>query len=149
MDDNTASFLLQQLYPDVKNWLSTLAKYLRTPVKKANSKVFNNPSDLLGALKANEVQADEWVTLECKPSTFGPYLRNHFISPIIGNHTGMRLGPQIQGGHPIMALMGQVTSHLRPVGIYPPIEDDLYQFCLYPSDSPVFGMIGLLPGTDT
>ncbi len=148
MDEKTASFLAQQLYPDLKNWLASLAKSMRTPVKKANAKVFNNPSDLLDALKKNAVQADEWVTLECKPSNFGPFLRNHFMSPIIGHHTGMRLGPQIQGGHPIMGMLGQITSHLRPVGIYPPIDDDLYQICLYPSDAVAFGMIGLLPGTD-
>ena len=148
MDDNTASFLAQQLYPDLKNWLATLAKALRVPVKKANAKVFSSPSELLNALKANDVQADEWVTLECKPSTFGPFLRNHFLSPFIGHHTGMRLGPQIQAEHPIMGMMGQITSHLKPVGIYPPIDEDLYQICLYPTDAAVFGMIGILPGTD-
>lgn len=148
MDDNTASFLSQQLYPDIKNWLSTLAKYLKTPVKKANSQVFKNPADLLCALKSNKVKADEWITLECKPSTFGPYLRNHFVSPIIGNHTGMRLGPRLQGDHPVMAITAQFTSHLRPVGIYPPIDEDLYQLCLYPSESLIFGMIGFLQGID-
>ncbi|WP_158283742.1 hypothetical protein [Haliea alexandrii] len=148
MDDNTASFLSQQLYPDLKNWISTLAKKLRTPVKKANAKVFSSPPDLLTALKSNHLQADEWVTLTCKPSTFGPFLRNHFISPIIGHHTNMRLGPQVLSENPIMGILGQVTSHLKPVGIYPPIDDDLYQLCLYPSDAEAFGMIGMLPGMD-
>ena len=148
MDKNTASFLAQQLYPDLKNWLASLAKFMRTPVKKATAKVFRTPASLLDALKKNEVQPDEWITLECKPSNFGPFLRSHFMSPIIGHHTGMRLGPQIQSAHPYMGIVGQITSHLRPVGIYPAIDDDLYQICLYPSDAVAFGMMGLLPGTN-
>lgn len=149
VDKNTAGFLAQQLYPDIKNWISTFYKFVKTPVKKATAPVFSNPGQLLDALKKNEIKADDWVTLQCKPSTFGPFLRKHFLSPIIGNRTDMRLGPPIQSNlHPAMGLIGQITSHLKPVGIYPPIEDDLYQICLYPADAEVFGMVGLLPGTD-
>lgn len=48
----------------------------------------------------------------------------------------------------VMAIMGQATSHLKPVGMYPPIDDDLYQICLYPADAAVCGMVGLIPGID-
>lgn len=144
-----ANFLTQQLYPDLKNWIATFAKFIKTPVKKSIAPVFKSPSQLLDALKRNKIKANEWVTLECKPSTFGPFLRNHFISPIIGHHTDMRLGPQIlSNAHPLMGMMGQITSHLKPVGIYPPIDEDLYQMCLYPSDAEAFGMVGLMPGTE-
>jgi hypothetical protein len=68
------------------------------------------------------------------------------MSPIIGHHTEMRRGPHIQSDNPILGMFGQILSHLKPVGIYPPIDDDLYQICLYPSDAVVFGMIGLFPG---
>jgi hypothetical protein len=51
LNENTASFLAQQLYPDLKSWLASLAKQMRTPVKKANAKTFKTTIDLLNALK--------------------------------------------------------------------------------------------------
>lgn len=121
-------------------------RYFKTPLDKLRAPVFNSPSDLLNALKSNQIKPDSWVTLECKPSMFGPFLRNHFITPFVGHNTNMRLGPPLVADNPWMAMMGQATSHLKPVGMYPPIDDDLYQICLYPADSTVCGMIGLIPG---
>ena len=60
----------------------------------------------------------------------------------------MRLGPPFIGENPIMAMMAQVTSHLKPVGLYPPIGADVAQACLYPSDTTACGFIGLFPGID-
>lgn len=145
MSSSFADFLSGQLYPDLKNWIPSLFKQASTPIKKATAKCFKNPTELLNALKKKEVEEGHWISLECKPSTFGPFLRNHFISPFIGSSSDMRLGPQIESNNFILAMMGQVTSHLKPVGLYPPIGDDLYQICLYPSDSATYGMIGLLP----
>lgn len=146
MNEIITRFLTEQLYPDFKSWIANLARKLETPIKKVKAPVFTSPSDLINALKANHVKADSWVTLECKPMQFGPFLRNHFILPIIGHRSDMRLGPSLITNHPGMAILGQATSHLRPVGIYPPIDDDLYQICLYPSDAAVCGMVGLIPG---
>ena len=148
MNANIGNFLAQQLYPDLKTWVATLAKKLITPVKKAKASFFKTPSDILNALKANKLQPDSWVSLECKPFQFGPFLRNHFLSPLVGSRTDMRLGPPLASNHPIMAIISQATSHLKPVGLYPPIDDDLYQICLYPSDSNICGMVGLMPGVD-
>ncbi|WPC75915.1 hypothetical protein [Vibrio porteresiae] len=148
MDENTGKFLTQQLYPDLKNWIPALYRRFKTPLDKLRAPIFSSPSDLLNALKSNQVKPDSWVTLECKPSMFGPFLRNHFITPFIGHHTSMRLGPPLVAENPVMAIMGQATSHLKPVGMYPPIDDDLYQICLYPSDATVCGMIGLIPGVN-
>ncbi len=148
MNENTGKFLTQQLYPDLKNWIPALYKRFKTPLDKLKAPIYNSPSDLLNALKSNQVKPDSWVTLECKPSMFGPFLRNHFITPFVGHHTGMRLGPPLVAENPVMAIMGQATSHLKPVGMYPPIDDDLYQICLYPSDASVCGMIGLIPGVN-
>jgi hypothetical protein len=146
MDATTGKFLAEQLYPDLKNWIPSLFRRMKAPLQKLRAPTYRSPSDLLNALKAHQVQADSWVTLECRPSMFGPFLRNHFITPIIGHHTGMRLGPPLVSKNPYMSIMGQVTSHLKPVGIYPPIDDGLYQICLYPSDASVCGMVGLIPG---
>lgn len=146
MIDTISNFLTQQLYPDLKNWIPTLYRRYKTPLDKLRAPVFASPDELLNALKANQVKSGNWVTLECKPSMFGPYLRNHFITPFVGHQTDMRLGPPLIAEHPAMAIIGQATSHLKPVGMYPPIDDDLYQICLYPADSNTCGMIGMLPG---
>lgn len=146
MNEQTGKLLTQQLYPDLKNWIPTLFRRMKTPLDKLRAPIYTSPSELLNALKSNQVKPNSWVTLECKPSMFGPFLRQHFITPFIGHHTSMRLGPSLLAENPIMAIMGQVTSHLKPVGLYPPIDDDLYQICLYPSDTSVCGMVGLIPG---
>lgn len=141
-----SSFLTQQLYPDLKSWIPTLYRRYKVTLDKLRAPVFSSPDELLKALKASQVKPGSWVTLECKPSMFGPYLRNHFITPFVGHQTGMRLGPPLIAEHPAMAIIGQATSHLKPVGMYPPIDDDLYQICLYPADSNTCGMIGIIPG---
>lgn len=146
MNKAIGNFLTEQLYPDLKNWLPSLYKKMETPIRKLNAPTYHSPKELLDALKANQIKPNSWVTLECKPSLFGPYLRDHFLAPIIGSNSNMRLGPRIVADDPIMAIMGQTWSHLKPVGIYPPIGDDLYQTCLYPQDSSACGMISLIPG---
>lgn len=145
---NVGNFLTQQLYPDLKDWIPTLYRRVKAPLDKLWSPTFRSPSDLLNALRSNQVKPDSWVTLKCKPSMFGPFLRNHFLTPFIGDHPGMRLGPPLVTDNPVMQLVSQTTSHLKPVGLYPPISDNLYQICLYPSDATVCGMIGLIPGVN-
>lgn len=146
MDENTGKFLAQQLYPDIKNWIATCARTLKTPIKKAHAPHCTSLSSLLNALNTKQIYADTWVTLECKPSLFGPFLRRHFLPAVIGHHTSMRLGPPLVGDNPFLAMMGQVTTHLKPVGLFPPIGDNMYQICLYPKDANVVGMIGVVPG---
>lgn len=145
MNEETGKFLANQLYPDLKNWIPTLYKQISAPFKKAISPVYNSINELQIALKNNELEPNSWITLKCKPFTFGPFLRNHFLTPIIGLNTEMRLGPRISHNNPIMAIFSQVTTHLKPVGLYPPIDNDLYQICLYPTDANICGAIGLLP----
>ena len=92
-------------------------------------------------LKGNKIRDGERVRLKCKPSPFGPYLRNHFLSPIIGNHTNLRLGPPILSQNPLMGVIAQTTSQLMPVGLFPPLENNMQQICLYPVDTSAYGFI--------
>lgn len=146
MNEQVGNLLTGQLYTDAKAWIPTLWEKLKTPIKKSKAKHFESPSAVLDALKLNEIQPDTWITVECKPFLFGPFLRRHFLSPVIGSHTDMRLGPRVSSNNPVLAIIGQATTHLKPVGLYPPIDDDLQQICLYPSVTDFCGMIGLLPG---
>ncbi len=148
MNKNTGQFLAQQLYPDLKVWLTSLGRKLRNPIRKAKAEVFDSPSELLNSLRAGLVKNNDLVTLECKPSSFGPFLRSHFLSPLVGSRTDMRLGPPLVGANPLIAMMAQTTSHLKPVGLYPPINPDVAQCCLYPSDTTACGFVGLFPGID-
>jgi hypothetical protein len=140
-----AKELTRQLYADVKSWLTGAGRWIKKKYGKVLTEVYSSPSELLDALKNNLVKDGDRVTLECKPALYGPFLRDHFLSPIIGNHTGMRLGPPLQHPNPVIGLMAQVTSQLTPVGLYPPIEDGVSQAVLYPSDTPACGFQSLIP----
>lgn len=148
MGEGAVKFLTDQLYPDVKSWVASLARFLSTPVKKANSPRLRSPNELLEALKLNHISVDSWVTLDCKPSAFGPFSRTHMISLIPGISTDMRLGPSITSSNPIMGLMGQMTTNLKPVGLYPSVSENISQICLYPTDAKAFGFVGVMPGIE-
>lgn len=145
MNAEVSKFLANQLYPDIKSWCASLARFLSIPVKKANAPHLRSPIELLEALELNHIPVDSWVTLDCKPSAFGPFLRTHMMSPIYGMSTDMRLGPQILSDNPIMGLMGQIMTNLKPVGLYPSVSEDISQICLYPADVEAFGFVGMLP----
>lgn len=144
------NFLTQQIYPDLKIIIPSIIRKLTIPVKKVNAQRFKSPEDLLEALKSNKVKNDTFVSIECKPSTFGPFLRNHFLSALSGVSSDMMLGPRPQSNFPEIPEFGfiaQLSSYLKPVGLYPPINKELTQVTLYPSDTPSCGYIGLMPGT--
>jgi hypothetical protein len=42
-------------------------------------------------------------------------------------------------------MMAQATTHLTPVGMYPVIDRDTVQGCLYPADATAFGFVGIMP----
>lgn len=140
-----AQELTRQLYSDSSSWLVSAAAWVKKKYGKIQTKVYSNPSELLDAIQNNLVHDGDRVTIECKPSLFGPYLRDHFLTPLIGNHTGMRLGPPIQSQNPIMGIAAHITSQLKPVGLYPPIENGVVQSVLYPSDTTACGFISILP----
>lgn len=56
------------------------------------------------------------------------------------------MGPQLAAPHPAMTIAINAMTHLKPVGLYPPISTDLSQICLYPVDAQAAGFIGHFPG---
>ncbi|HHP5656965.1 MULTISPECIES: hypothetical protein [Klebsiella pneumoniae complex] len=144
--------LVKELYRDLKSSIPSLFKKISLPVINAGAKRFQNPESLLEGLKTGSVKNNEMVVLECKPTTFGPYLRSHYLMPCIGSSSDMRLGPVFLSGNQefdfIYSMFAQVTSHLAPVGLYPPIDNDVSQITLYPSDAHCYGFIGSVPGVN-
>ncbi|HBW8778797.1 TPA: hypothetical protein MXD69_001436 [Klebsiella variicola] len=142
-------FLGRQLYNDVKLIIPYLFRKLTIPTKKAIAKRYKSPEELLDGLKCGHVKDGDFIAIECKPSTFGPFLRSHVLSVISCTRSDMHLGPQLISDHPefpeIETLMVQSTSYLKPVGLYPPIDDNISQITLFPSDATCCGFIGLRP----
>ena len=87
----SAQELTRQMYADVKSWLPTMWRCLKRVYRKATVQAYPSPAALLDALKSGLLHDGDMVTIECKPAHFGPFLRYHFLSPIIGDHTTLRL----------------------------------------------------------
>lgn len=141
-----AKELTKLVYNDVKHYLVSLGKSIKKPFRKVGIKKFNAPAELRQALQKHEIKDGDWIKIKCIPSPFGPYLRTHFLMPFIGHHTNLRLGPPLLSPNPILGMMAQATSHLIPVGLYPSIDMNTQQACLYPIEGNVCGFIGILPG---
>ncbi|WP_129544342.1 hypothetical protein [Serratia sp. 1D1416] len=138
--------LTRQLYGDVKSFIVNMARKMITPVKKSQAKRYDNIASLLDDLKSNKLRQDSFVALECKPSMFGTFLRGHKLSLI--NSMGRIVGHKnfILSPDPFLQLMANTTSYLKPVGLYPKIDDEVSQICLYPADTNNYGMMGIMPG---
>ncbi|MCL0166990.1 hypothetical protein M2T55_32275, partial [Klebsiella pneumoniae] len=118
----------KELYKDLKNSLPSIIKHIVKPYKKVAAKRFKTPESLLESLKNGSVKQNELIVLECKPTTFGSYLRSHYLMPFIGSSSDMRLGPKILSADnhfDIQIIFAQMCSHLIPVGLYPPIDNNL------------------------
>lgn len=141
-----AKELVPSLYADMRAWLVSLGKRLSRGARNAALSEFNSPAELLASAHTGATKDGEWIRLKCKPSPFGPFLRTHFITPLIGFSSELRLGPPILSPNPIISIMANAMSHLVPVGLYPTVAPDILQGCLYPAESEACGMIGILPG---
>ena len=143
-----AQQLASMLYSDAKCWIASLGGRVQKLVHKMRMKRFESPAALISAIRQHEIESGEQVRVRCKPARFGPFLRRHFLTPLVGHHTAHRIGPPLLSQNPVLGLLAQATSHLIPVGLYPPLDDDVNQVCLYPPDASACGFIGLVPGVN-
>ncbi|MBY8386388.1 hypothetical protein KX721_20985 [Klebsiella quasipneumoniae] len=144
-NNNITDFIIRQLYSDVKIWIPNLYQKLRIPGKKLNAQRFKSPEELLDKLKTGLVKDGDFVSVECKPSLFGPFLRYHMLSFINGFNCDMQLGPVIESDDPDMEILIRSSSYLKPVGLFPSIDKEISQLTLYPSDATCCGFIGVMP----
>lgn len=143
-----AKELTPLLYNDIKSWIGGLGDRVKKVIKKSATKKYDSIQDLLNSINNNEIEVGEKIIVNVIPAPFGPFLRRHFLVPIVGHHTKLRKGPPLVSSNPVMGMMAQATSHLMPVGLYPPVSDDVHQACLYPNDTTACGFIGLMPGVN-
>lgn len=151
--EGAAKQLVQELYSDTRSWLVQLASETRARFRRSTARRYGYPQDLLRALVANEHDDGDVITLDCRPALVGSFLRRHFLSPVIGNRSDMRLGPSIAYTDPslgqnmsfVVSMIGHITTHLMPVGLYPPLPGGIQQACLYPTDVPACGFTGAMP----
>ena len=143
-----SSSLSGALYEDMKSWAVSAATKLVRVYKKATVRSFSSPAELLHAAAAGDLERGQEVRVDCKIAPAGPFLSSHYLMPFVGSHTSMRLGPPLQAPNPIMGMMAQATSHLIPVGLYPPIAAGVEQVTLYPPDAAACGFVSILPGVN-
>lgn len=142
------SGLAGALYADLKAWMVSVAAGVNRVYDAAVRRNFASPAELLHALGAGDLKDGQAVRVDCKVAPVGPFLSTHFLMPIVGSHTSMRLGPPLITKNPIMGMLAQTTSHLMPVGLYPSIAAGIEQVTLYPPNSTACGFIGILPGVE-
>lgn len=140
-----AEALVRQSWRELKDWAVGASRWVKRGYRRVARQEFASPAHLLEAATSRQVEDGDLVTVICKPSAFGPILRHVFIPPLIGMRTNLRLGPTIVGENPIFGLISQATSHLTPVGLYPPLGPNVIQGCIYPHVTPVYGLTGLMP----
>lgn len=136
------------LYADVKGWLVSTASRVAKLYADASMRTFASPAELSHAVAADDLKDGQAVRVDCKIAPMGPFLSSHFLLPLIGSDTSMRLGPPLASANPIMAMMAQATSHLMPVGLYPSIAPEVEQVRLYPPNATACGFVGLFPGVN-
>ncbi len=144
MPSATFNILSPSINADLSQCIPSWVKRLGVDFGKLSAHKFESIPQLRKALQAGTLKSGQLVALKCRPSRFSPFLRNHFVSPIIGHRSDMRRGPQFDPRH-VLGLINQIQSQWTPAGILPYLGDDIYQAVLIDPDSPTFGTVSLLP----
>ena len=140
--------IVKELYSDIKKWAVSSIGPFHKIVKNIKKKKYSSIHDLLSDLSKGKIRNGDLVEIECKLSSFGPFIKPIYISPLVGMNTQNRLGPPLQHPNPHMGLVAQAISNLTPVGLYPPISDKVTQVRLYPSNAEALGFFSLFPGVN-
>lgn len=138
--------ITKEIYSDLKSFAISKLAPLRKFSLRFKKKKYSNISDLLSDISSGKLKNGSLVELDCKFSSFGPFLKNLYIGPLAGVNTRNRLGPPIiNPSNPIMGMVAQTVSNLIPVGIYPPVTDKVAQVRLYPANIEVLGFFSFFP----
>lgn len=137
--------LTRELWQDIKQFIPSLFGAIRKSAKALRRETLASPAHFLDELANGNINDGDVVTIAAKPSAFGPYLRNHLFSPMVGTFSSNRLGPSIESDIQPLAMIVNTMTMLSPVGLYPKLANDAIQGCLYPSDASAFGFNSFLP----
>lgn len=137
--------MVKELYSDLKAWALSGIKPISKIIDNIKKKRYSNIRDLQNDISNHKIKNGDLVQIDCKFSSFGPFIKPLYVGPLVGVNTQNRLGPPLLHDNPFMGLIAQTTSNLIPVGIYPEISNGISQVRLYPSDSQSCGFFGLFP----
>jgi len=137
--------LVKELYSDIKSWALSGIRPVEKIIKNIKKKKYSDINQLQLDISNNKIKNGELVEIECKFSSFGPFIKPNYIGPLSGLNTQNRLGPPLLHSNPLFGMVAQTTSNLLPVGIYPAVSEKVAQVRLYPSATEAFGFIGLFP----
>ncbi|RDC63311.1 hypothetical protein [Adhaeribacter pallidiroseus] len=140
--------ITKELYGDFKKWALSVVGPIQKVINHLKKIRYYNLFDLLSDISNNSIRNGQLVEIECKFSSFGPFLKQLYISPISGSNTLNRLGPTIESDNFVFSLFAQTTTHLTPVGLYPAISNTASQVQLYPSNAEALGFFGPFPGVN-
>lgn len=138
--------LMAPLYADLKTVVIATTTKLKRILDDSHRPHFTSPRHLEAAFSGSQVRDGQRLTLNCRLSPFGPFMRRHFLTPLVGPNRNSRLGPMLGGVNPVADFVAQITTHYRPVGLCPPIAEDTVQGFAYDTEYPTAGLVGLVPG---
>lgn len=145
MSDQEQSALALAIYSDLRDFVISNWSRMVAYARRSTARKFATLPELIEALEAGQVPPDTVVRFEGRPVSFGPTIRQPYMAPVVGTHTGQRLGPPIVSHNAALALLGQTLTHWAPVGFFPPPADELVQGYVYPTDAQACGTLSMLP----
>ncbi len=138
--------ITKEIYSDLKSFAVSKLSPLKKISLRFKKKRYSNITDLVSAISAGKLKNGSIIELDCKFSSFGPFIKNLYVGPLVGMNTNNRLGPPlINQSNPLMGMMAQAMSNLMPVGIYPPVSEKVAQVRLYPAKTEALGFFSLFP----
>ena len=140
-----AAQLAKDLYADLRQAAIASIKLGATVIGREIRPRFNSLDQLQQAIKNREVTDGQLVSVQCKMSRFGPFLRRHFLTFTVGDNTGLRKGPAIGLPNPVLGLFAQISSHWSPVGLLPMPSESVMQVTLLPENAPCLGVVSTIP----
>jgi hypothetical protein len=138
--------ITKEIYSDLKSFAVSKLAPLRKISLRFKKKKYLNISDLVSDISTGKIKNGSLIELDCKFSSFGPFIKNLYIGPLAGLNTKNRLGPPIiHQSNPIMGMVAKTVSNLIPVGLYPPVSDKVAQVRLYPANIEALGFFSFFP----
>lgn len=141
--------IIKEIYGDIKTWaIAGITAPYKHVVKNIKHKTYSDFQSLRSDIEENKISNGDFISIKCKISSFGTNMKPTYIGPLAGINTQNRLGPPLLHPNPILGMMAQLMSNLKPVGIYPPVSNKISQVKLYPFESNAVGFFGMTLGVN-
>lgn len=125
--DRVLQMLLEDTGPFLVGCAGNAFRWILSRHRRAGATAFKSFAELHSELVNGNVRPDSIISFPARMVSVGPFNRAPYLMPIIGTNTNQRLGPQVVGPHPVLAVMAQMGTHWSPVGLFPSPAPDLFQ----------------------